>query len=164
MKTLKIYNTLEVTVASDNFDWTEDAIVYADEIIEAVENDDVDLAEYADEYHGATYYKKLESIKMSTELYDGTLYGCAICKVSDDWNDEDTKQLKEYLTGQYSDGWGEGFEQREISEWSEEEEFEEYDDEEDEYYTEYYDVKHYAYVSFWQSKNFKIMTEDELKK
>lgn len=141
----------------------EDAIVYADEIIEAVENDDINLAEYADEYHGATYYKKLHSIKMSTEIYNGKIYGMAICEVEDDWNDDETNQLKEYLTGQYSDGWGEGFEQREISTWTDEEECEEYDKEEDEYYTDYYDARFYAYVSFWQSKNFMIMTEDELK-
>lgn len=163
MKTLKIYNTLQVTVMNDTTDWTESAESYIDEINEAIAHEDIDLAEYADEYHGATYYKKLHPIKMGTEFYGDKLYGLAICEVDDDWNDEDTEQLKEYLTGQYADGWGEGFEQREISEWTEEEECEEYDEEEDEYYTEYYDVRYYAYVNFWQCKTFRIMTEDELK-
>jgi len=163
MKELKIYNTLQVTIVTDSgADWKEDAEHYADEIFEAIEKDDVDLAEYADEYHGATYYKKLRNIKMTAEFYGDKLYGVAICEVDDDWNDDDTTQLKEYLTGQYSDGWGEGFEQREISEWTEEEESEEYDEDEG-YYTEYYDVRYYAYVNFWQWKTFRIMTEDELK-
>ena len=163
MKTIKIYNTLEVTIQTDDDYWTEAAEDYSNEIFEAVEKENINLAEYADEYHGATYYKKLESIKMSVEFYGDKLYGVATCDVTDDWNDEDTAQLKKYLTGQYSDGWGEGFEQREISEWIGEEESEEYDEDEG-YYTDYYDVRYSAYVNFWQYRNFRIMTEDELKK
>ena len=83
----------------------------------------------------------------------------AYCTVEDDWTDEDTKQLKDYLSGQYSDGWGEGFEQREFAEFDELEEF--YDDENEEYYEEY--VNYYVYASFWQRDGFRIMTEDELK-
>ena len=87
---------------------------------------------------------------MGLEVYNGKLYGLATCTVSDDWNDTDTEQLKEYLTGQYSDGWGEGFEQREIFKT-------------DEIYNDTYDDTTYVYVSFWQDKGFKIMTEAELK-
>lgn len=101
---------------------------------------------------------------MTVEEHNNELYGVAICNVDDDWNDEDTEQLKEYLTGQYSDGWGEGLEQREIATWKDEEQQEEYDEEEDEYYTDFYEINVYAYVHFWQSKNFRIMTESELKK
>lgn len=165
MKTIKIYNTLKVTIMTESdVDWTEDAMAYANEIFNAVSEDNIDLAEYADDYHGNSYYKKLHEIRMSVEEYDNKLYGVAICKVDDDWNDEDTEQLKEYLTDQYSDGWGEGLEQREIASWKDEEQQEEYDEEEDEYYTDFYEINVYAYVNFWQSKNFRIMTESELKK
>lgn len=154
MKTIKIYNTLEVTIQTDVDYWTEAAENYSNEIFEAIEKEDINLAEYADN-------DKVKSITMSVEFYGNKLYGVATCEVTDDF--EDIEWLKNYLTGQYSDGWGEGFEQREISEWIGEEESEEYDEDEG-YYTDYYDVRYSAYVNFWQYKNFRIMTEDELKK
>lgn len=150
MKTIKIYNTLIAMVASGDCYYNDSVEAYATELAEALGNEDVDLAEYADEYHGDSYYKKLKSVKMGLEVYNGKLYGLATCTVSDDWNDTDTEQLKEYLTGQYSDGWGEGFEQREIFKT-------------DESYNDTYDDTTYVYVSFWQDKGFKIMTEAELK-
>lgn len=52
MKTIKIYNTLKVTVMTESdVDWTEDAMTYANEIFDAVSEDDINLAEYADDYH-----------------------------------------------------------------------------------------------------------------
>lgn len=157
MKTIKIYNTLQVTIETENNDsWTEPVICWQDAIEDALTAESPNLAQYTD-------CEKIHDITIETERKCGDLYGIAICEVDDDWNDEDTAQLKEYLTGQYSDGWGEGFEQREIESWIEEEEYEEYDDEEDKYYTDYYNVRYYAYVNFWQSKNFRIMTEEELK-
>jgi hypothetical protein len=72
-------------------------------------------------------------------------------------------QLKSFLIGQYADGWGEGFEQREIDSYTEVETSEEYDEEADEYYESEWDVRYDVYISFWQSEGFKIMTEAELK-
>ena len=163
MKTLKIYNPLIAQIASESNCFTAPAEEYAAELLEALENDDTDLAEYADDYHGATYYKKLRKITMSTEWYGGRLYGLATCEVDDDWTDDDTAQLKEYLSGQYSDGWGEGFEQREVYSYTETETSEEYDEEADEYYESEWDVRYDVYISFWQDKNFRLMTENELK-
>ena len=105
MKTLKIYNPLIAQIASESNCFTAPAEEYAAELFEALENDDTDLADYADDYHGATYYKKLHKVTMSAEWYGKRLYGLATCEVDDDWTDEDTAQLKEYLSGQYSDGW-----------------------------------------------------------
>ena len=163
MKTLKIYNTLIAQIASDSNCFTAPVEDYASELFDALEKDSTDLAEYADDYHGATYYKKLRKITMSAEWVGSKLYGLATCEVEDDWTDDDTAQLKEYLTGQYSDGWGEGFEQREIDSYTDTETCEEYDAEEDEYYESEWDVRCFVYVSFWQDKNFRIMTEAELK-
>ena len=163
MRTLKLYNTLTAFVASEDNSYTTCAEEYADELYEALKNDDTDLAEYADDYHGATYYKKLHKITMSVDWVGRKLYGLATCEVDDDWTDDDTAQLKEYLSGQYSDGWGEGFEQREIYSFKETETSEEYDEEADEYYESEWDVRYDVYISFWQFDNFRIMTEDELK-
>ena len=163
MKTLKIYNTLSAQIANESGEYATAPEEYANELYEALEQDDTDLAEYADEYHGGTYYKKLHKITMTVEWVDGKLYGAAICKVSDDWTDEDTDQLKEYLSAQYSDGWGEGFEQREIYSFTEIETAEEYDEETDEYYESEWEERNDVYISFWQGKGFRIMTEAELK-
>ena len=59
------------------------------------------------------------------------LYGVLECKISEPLTEEEIKVLKEYWTGQMSDGWGEGFEQRPIN----------VEDGE-------------IYVSFWNSANF----------
>ena len=61
---------------------------------------------------------------------------CMIYKMTE----EEIKVLKDYWTGQMSDGWGEGFEQRPI------------DVEDGE-----------IYVSFWNSADFwNVLTEEEL--
>ena len=71
---------------------------------------------------------------------NGELYGVLECKISEPLTEEEIKVLKDYWTGQMSDGWGEGFEQRPI------------DVEDGE-----------IYVSFWNSADFwNVMTEEEL--
>lgn len=45
---------------------------------------------------------------------DGVLYGCTILELKEYLETEELSELCEYLTGQYSDGWGEGFEQQKI--------------------------------------------------
>lgn len=54
MKTLKIYNPLIAQIASESNCFTAPAEEYAAELLAALENDDTDLADYADDYHGAT--------------------------------------------------------------------------------------------------------------
>ena len=159
MKTLKIYNTLIARIECDYTDFTTGVEEYANELEEMLALDDTNLAEYADSYHGNSYYTKLHEIRISAEWFNGRFYGLAECKVDEDWTDRDTAELKEYLTGQYADGWGEGFEQREVARWTEYEE--EYDEFEDESYET--ETTFYAYISFWQSEGYRIMTEQELK-
>ena len=65
MKTLKIYNTLSTQICSESTCFNAPAEEYADELFEALQKESTDLAEYAGEYHGSTYYKKLRKITMS---------------------------------------------------------------------------------------------------
>ena len=124
--------------------YRSDLTEYADAIHEAV------VAENNKDSHirGLMYYfdeskevaEKVMSAIPTVKVIDGELLGVLECKVSQPLSEDEIGILKEYWTGQMSDGWGEGFEQQAI----------EIDDGE-------------LYVSFWNSGNFwSVMTEEEL--
>ncbi len=57
---------------------------------------------------------KVRSAKFDVEEKDGVLWGIADCRIDSPLEGEELQQLVSYLSGQASDGWGEGFEQRPI--------------------------------------------------
>ena len=58
--------------------------------------------------------QKVRSVVFAVEARDRQLWGVAECQITQDLTQEEMGKLKEYISGQASDGWGEGFEQREI--------------------------------------------------
>lgn len=57
---------------------------------------------------------KVKSTFFDVEEHDGQLWGVADCQLLESLEGDELGRLTNYLSGQASDGWGEGFEQREI--------------------------------------------------
>lgn len=58
--------------------------------------------------------EKVTSAVVSVKEVEGVLYGCTTLALKEFLDEAEMKELCDYITGQYSDGWGEGFEQRDI--------------------------------------------------
>ena len=116
---------------------------YEDEILERIEKEKLpDEGE-----HGLAVYldddlsQKVYSINPSVEEWNGELWGVTEVQTHDMLSTSELAELTEWLSSQFSDGWGEGLEQREIK----------VEDGE-------------LYLSFWDSSDrFFIKLEDGLK-
>ena len=91
---------------------------YEESIREAVEQRDSDdggnLMPYFDEDRNPGVRKKVLSAVPTVEIRDGELMGCTKVKLKEPLTEAEMQDLQDYLKGQFSDGWGEGFEQQEI--------------------------------------------------
>lgn len=83
--------------------------------------------------------RKVESAVVSVKNIDDVLYGCVTLKIREPLDETEWSEMKEYTKGQYSDGWGEGLEQREIP----------------------VDGGR-IYVKFWQFDGFHFLDKEEL--
>lgn len=95
-----------------------DMSYYADSIQEAVEqrngDDGGNLMLYFDESRNPDIKAKVMSAVPSVEIQNGVLMGCTTVKLRESFTAPEMEDLLEYLKGQFSDGWGEGFEQQAI--------------------------------------------------
>ena len=113
----------------------------ADEIVDALNRytakDENDMAAYYNKDDGVS--EKLTSAVWSVELHGDKLFGRIDCSLKEALTAEETEALRDWLTGQCSDGLGEGFEQQPIDTMDGE-----------------------LFVSFWNSSDdYAMMTEDE---
>ena len=135
---------------------------YSNELSEAVQEEmnefgPTGLAEYVDE----PLKSKIESIMVTVKNYAAE----TIVKVNKELNDKEMTELKYYIEGQFSDGWGEGFEQQPIDS------YEETEIDEDQYYQDQdagmdVDRSDYEYQTtievrahFWNNKDWYITLE-----
>lgn len=140
----KLYCPLKFLYSpDDNSDledvYSSDYISYEEKINDKIRqslNFDPDLRE-----RGLTAFSdnpKVYSAFPSVAAIDGDLYGVVTVKSYGEMSKTELNDLVDELSGQLSDGWGEGFEQREIK---------------------LGDDK--VYISFWNSENFYLKPEDE---
>ena len=93
-----------------------DLLQYADAVDEAVKKDiadfNGDLMQY---YHeDDSVRSKVVSAVPSAKICGNKLCGCLTVELRESLNEGEQAALCDYISGQYSDGWGEGFEQRDI--------------------------------------------------
>ena len=120
-----------------------EVLEYEDEILAHIQKEKLPdegergLAVYLDD----DLSQKVYSINPSVEEWNGELWGVTEVQTHGTLSPSELAELTEWLSSQFSDGWGEGMEQREIK----------VDDGE-------------LYLSFWDSSDrFCIKPEDELK-
>ena len=112
-----------------------------DEISDALKdytaNDENDMAAYYNEDDGVS--EKMTSAVWSVEMHGDRLFGRIDCSLKEALTAEETEALRDWLTGQCSDGLGEGFEQQPID-----------------------TMDGQLFVSFWNSgDDYAMMTENE---
>lgn len=123
--TLRLYMPLTAEFTEDGYDYEEpehleggELYQYAEQIAKALE--DYRMPEEAERgimhwYHEEdSVNEKVRSVVFRLEKRDFRLWGVAECQLLRGLTTREMDTLKQHITGQASDGWGEGFEQRDI--------------------------------------------------
>ena len=89
---------------------------YETAIRDAVENDTRDFGGDLMQYYHEddSVRNKVVTAVPSVEVHGNKLCGCLTVELKEPLLDDEQTVLCNYISGQYSDGWGEGFEQRDI--------------------------------------------------
>ena len=137
------YGDMEQTDDEVEID-SHDLVEFEDEIMEAIEENNFpeESRRGLMEYYGKndSVNAKVKRYDFSVEVVDGKLMGVVTAQLNAPLDGEELKKLKQTVEGQCSDGWGEGFEQRDITCGDR-------------------DIN----VSFWNSsKNWSLQTAEEL--
>ncbi|MBO6229417.1 MAG: hypothetical protein J6O50_02540 [Ruminiclostridium sp.] len=149
LKTVRLISPLKVSINEPEYDDQYDlsarqAVEYADLINGRIaayimdEERERGLMHWYDK--PTSISSKVYSAFPSVEVIDGELKGVTTLRVRGELDNHELHELREYLTGQYSDGWGEGFEQQEIK-------------------TGDRDSPE-IYVSFWGARGYELTVED----
>ena len=140
---MKLYVPIKVTKydEEENEEVEVDGSSYYKDICASIQQESLingkrGLAAYL---HKKSCGEKVFAIKPDVECRNGQLMGVVNIKMTEPLNNLEMQELKDYCTGQFSDGWGESFEQREIDTLDGE-----------------------IYVHFWNSQNYYIRTEAEM--
>ena len=91
------------------------ALNYQDEIearFASYTEGDEDMATY---FRDTLLKAKIESVKWGFESVNNSLWGVVDVTLNSEITQEEDEEIKDYITGQNSDGLGEGFEQQDIS-------------------------------------------------
>ena len=95
-----------------------DMVYYEDRIRDAIDQrnsaDGGNLMLYFDERRNHEVKAKILSAIPSVEIRNGELTGCTTVRLEAPLTETEMEDLQDYLKGQFSDGWGEGFEQQAI--------------------------------------------------
>ena len=127
---MKFYSPLTAEFSPDEPDWEDesyneyegypmdghDLLQYADAVDEAVKKDIADFNGDLMQYYREddSVRSKVVSAVPSVEIHGNKLCGCLNVELKEALLDDEQTVLCNYISGQYSDGWGEGFEQRDI--------------------------------------------------
>jgi hypothetical protein len=137
----------------------EELADYEEEISTLFLRDSEDeLAQYIHKsgYRDAMLYGVVTEIWVGVKNIDGTLYSWTEVTANRELTEIEKDALLDYLTGQFSDGYGEGLEQQAFNSYTEIVEEEDWDEETQETYMYAYDVQVDMYLHLWQPNDFNL--------
>lgn len=107
---------------------------YFEQLVEAIKDDFSNtigkqgLAEYLSYSYEKLEHGIIDSIMVTAEIKGDKVISTAEVKANRELTPSELEKIKDYISGQYSDGWGEGFEQHAIEYVDEEIESEDWDE------------------------------------